>query len=49
MTQTSLSAFLWSGADLLRDVAKVSFEWKLICLTGNLPKLFRSDWSPQTA
>lgn len=32
-----------------RGVAKVSYEWKLICLTGNLLKLFRSGWSPQTA
>ena len=31
-----------------RGVTKVSFEWKLICLTGNLLKLFRSGWSPQT-
>jgi len=24
-------------------------EWKLICLTSNILKLFRSGWSPQTA
>lgn len=33
----------------LRGVTEVSLEWKLICLTGNLLKLFRSGWSPQTA
>jgi hypothetical protein len=27
----------------------VRLEWKLICLTGNILKLFRSVWSPQTA
>ena len=32
-----------------RGVAKVGLEWKLICMTGNLLKLFRSGWAPQTA
>lgn len=32
-----------------RGVENVGLEWKLICLTGNLLKLFRSGWSPQTA
>jgi transposase len=32
-----------------RGVDNVRAEWKLICLTGNLLKLFRSGWSPQTA
>lgn len=32
-----------------RGVGNVSLEWKLICLTGNILKLFRSGWSPQTA
>lgn len=32
-----------------RGVGNVSLEWKLICLTGNMLKLFRSGWSPQTA
>ena len=32
-----------------RGVGSVRLEWKLICLTGNLRKLFRSGWSPQTA
>ena len=31
-----------------RGVANVGLEWKLICLTGNLLKLFRSGWAPQT-
>ena len=31
-----------------RGVGNVGQEWKLICLTGNLLKLFRSGWSPQT-
>ncbi len=30
-----------------RGVSKVGQEWKLICLTGNLLKLFRLGWSPQ--
>lgn len=30
-----------------RGVGNVGQEWKLICLTGNLLKLFRSGWSPQ--
>jgi transposase len=34
---------------LLRGLAKVQAEWKLICATHNLLKLFRSGWSPQTA
>lgn len=32
-----------------RGLEKAGLEWKLICLTGNLLKLFRSGWSPQTA
>ena len=32
-----------------RGVGYVGQEWTLICLTGNLLKLFRSGWSPQTA
>lgn len=32
-----------------RGKDKVSAEWKLICLTHNLLKLFRSGWNPQTA
>ncbi len=31
-----------------RGVDRVRLEWKLICLTGNILKLFRSGWSPQT-
>jgi len=31
-----------------RGVGSVGLEWKLICLTGNLLKLFRSGWMPQT-
>ena len=33
----------------LRGLAKVQGEWKLICATHNLLKLFRSGWSPQRA
>ena len=32
---------------LLRGLEKVSAEWKLICATHNLLKLYRSGWSPQ--
>jgi transposase len=32
-----------------RGVGSVQLEWKLICLTGNILKLFRSGWSPQMA
>ena len=32
-----------------RGVGSVRLEWKLICLTGNLLKLFRSGWTPQIA
>lgn len=32
-----------------RGVGSVRLEWQLICLTGNLLKLFRSGWTPQTA
>ena len=32
-----------------RGVGNVSLEWKLICLTGNILKLFRSGWLPQMA
>ncbi len=31
-----------------RGVGNVSLDWKLICLTGNILKLFRSGWLPQT-
>jgi transposase len=34
---------------LLRGRVKVEAEWKMICATHNLLKLFRSGWSPQTA
>lgn len=34
---------------LLRGLANVSAEWKLICATHNLLKLYRSACSPQTA
>jgi len=34
---------------LLRGLAKVEAEWKMICATHNLLKLFRSQWSPQSA
>jgi transposase len=34
---------------LLRGLGKVQAEWKLICATHNLLKLFRSGWSPQNA
>jgi transposase len=34
---------------LLRGLAKVQAEWKMICATHNLLKLFRSGWSPQSA
>jgi hypothetical protein len=33
----------------LRGLDKVRAEWKLICLTHNLLKLFRSGWTPETA
>ena len=36
-------------AFLLRGLVKVSAEWKLICATHNLLKLFRSGHRPQTA
>ena len=32
-----------------RGVGSVRLEWKLICLTGNILKLFRSGWSPEMA
>ena len=32
-----------------RGLGNVSLEWKLLCLTGNILKLFRSGWLPQTA
>ena len=35
--------FSFRGADPVRA------EWQLICLTGNLLKLFRAGWSPQPA
>jgi len=34
---------------LLRGLEKVQAEWKLICATHNLLKLFQSGWSPQSA
>jgi transposase len=34
---------------LLRGQEQVSAEWKLICATHNLLKLYRSGWSPQNA
>lgn len=34
---------------LLRGLAKAGAEWKLICATHNLLKLFRSGYRPQTA
>jgi len=33
---------------LLRGIAKVIFEWNLICLGHNVLKLFRSGWRPAT-
>jgi Transposase DDE domain len=33
---------------LLRGLRSVEAEWRLICATHNLLKLFRSGWSPQT-
>ena len=36
-------------AFLLRGMAKAGAEWKLICATHNLLKLFRSGYRPQTA
>ena len=32
-----------------RGLRSVGLEWKLICLTSNILKLFRSGWSPQMA
>jgi len=32
---------------LLRGLSKVDAEWKLICATHNLLKLFRSGWNPK--
>ena len=32
-----------------RGLAKVQAEWRLICLTHNLLKLFRAGWTPQPA
>ena len=32
-----------------RGVRKVQAEWKLICLTHNLLKMFRHSWLPQTS
>ncbi len=32
-----------------RGVENVRLEWKLICLTNNILKLFRCGWVPQTA
>jgi len=34
---------------LLRGLGNVAAEWKLICATHNLLKLFRSGWTPQSA
>jgi transposase len=33
----------------LRGLENVRCEWKLVCLTSNLRKLFGSGWSPQAA
>ncbi len=33
----------------VRGTARVRAEWRLICLTGNLLKLFRAGWSPHPA
>jgi transposase len=33
----------------LRGLANVRREWKLVCLTSNLLKLFGSGWTPQAA
>jgi hypothetical protein len=33
----------------LRGLDNVRAEWKLVCLTGNLLKLFRSGWTPRAA
>jgi transposase len=33
----------------LRGLEKVRCEWKLVCLTSNLRKLFGSGWTPQAA
>jgi len=33
----------------LRGLGKVQAEWRLICLTHNLLKLFRAGWTPQVA
>ena len=32
-----------------RGLRNAGWEWKPICLTANIRKLFRSGWSPQTA
>jgi len=32
-----------------RGLANVQAEWRLICLTHNLLKLFRAGWRPQMA
>ena len=34
---------------LLRGIGNAGAEWKLICATHNLLKLFRSGYRPQTA
>jgi hypothetical protein len=34
---------------LLRGLARVEAEWKMICATHKLLKLFLSGWSPQSA
>jgi hypothetical protein len=36
-------------AFLLRGIGKAGAEWKLICATHNLLKLFRSGYRPQAA
>ena len=33
----------------LRGLAQVQAEWRLLCLTHNLLKLYRSGWQPQAA
>ena len=34
---------------LLRGLVRVEAEWKMICATHNLLKLFHSGWRPQRA
>ena len=34
---------------LMRGLERTRAEWRLVCLTHNLLKLYRSGWTPQTA